>query len=318
MHKVVILGCGWLGQQIGVSLANAGYQVIGTRQSASSCALLPAQIEPLVLKLPAAEFPVALVSDAIVIVAIPASAANYLQVLSQIRNGCVSAKQVVFCSSTGVYAGLGGDLAEHVIPIHGVAQDSFNVSHYELGAIDIALAAKASEQPSANLPLTRVQRLMAAEIIMASLAQCLILRLAGLIGPSRHPANFCKHGPLVGAEWPVNMVHSADIQQFILLWLQQCATQTFSVSLLNARPMGFELNTAEVVNLCCPEHPTKQQFYQAACLHAGIAAPSFFANESSSVQDQPRTININRSLMLSGFDYQFKSPIAAIAYCLGK
>ena len=315
MHKVVILGCGWLGQQIGISLANAGYQVIGTRQSASSCALLPTQIEPWVLQLPAAEFPVALVSDAIVIVAIPASAANYLQALSQIRNACVSAKQVVFCSSTGIYAGLGGELGENAIPMPGVAQERLSTGPREQEATDLDKAAIASEQPCANMPLTRVQRLMAAEMIMASLTNCLILRLAGLIGPSRHPANFCKHGPLAGADWPVNMVHSADIQQFILLWLQQVTTQQFSVEIFNARQIGSEFNTAEVVNLCCPEHPTKQQFYQAACLHAGVAAPSFFTNESSSVQDQPRTINIKRSLMLSGFDYKFKSPIAAIAHC---
>jgi nucleoside-diphosphate-sugar epimerase len=303
MHKVVILGCGWLGQQLGMALADAGYPVIGTRQSAASCAQLPPQIVSVELRLPALVFPAELVHDAIVIVALPASTPQYLQALKQISVACVKARQVFFCSSTGIYAGQAGHLAESALSTFGVVEDDTSPQPVAALNNDLAIAYHASINASTVCQLTRVQRLMAAEFTMLRLPHCVVLRLAGLIGPLRHPANFCQHGPLTGADWPVNMLHSADIQQFILQWLRQADTE---------RLVGA------VINLCCPEHPTKQQFYTQACLAAKVAAPHFLPTLPASQADFPRTIDVSKSLLLTGFNYKFLSPIQAIAYCSNK
>lgn len=295
MHKVVILGCGWLGEQLGVALGRAGYQVFGTRQSINSCASLPEPIQPLVLQLPALEFPSDLVADATVIVALPASTPNYLQALQQISQSCTMANQLFFCSSTGVYAGLAGHLAEAELVTSMALLDKVSLTG------DYAQALAAANNPAAHSELSRVQRLLAAEIIMSQQSNVVVLRLAGLIGPGRHPAKFCRHGTLTGPELPVNMLHSFDIQQFLLTWLGQPQT---------AKALG------SVFNLCSPEHPSKRQFYQHACADAGIAEPQFILASDGISAEPARTIDVSLSLCLAGFRYQFVSPISAIAHCL--
>ena len=47
MASVVILGCGWLGTQLGVQLSGQGHQVWGSRRSSERLATLPASIQPL-------------------------------------------------------------------------------------------------------------------------------------------------------------------------------------------------------------------------------------------------------------------------------
>ncbi len=296
MRKVVIFGCGWLGQQLGVALAAAGYQVFGTRQSAQSCALLPESIHPVVLQLPVVEFPFALVADAIVIVALPASTPNYLAALRQISDSCAKASQIFFCSSTGIYAGLTGHLTEAALPLPTALLELAAGSL----ATDYAQAIMAAKNPAALVQLSRVQRLLAAEIIMCQLENVVILRLAGLIGPGRHPANFTRHGALAGADLPVNMLHSYDIQRFLITWLRQPESS---------------LVVNGVVNLCSPEHPTKQQFYQQACMDAGFKAPVFAIENQAAAGEMSRTIDVSRSLTLPGFGYRFVSPISAIAHC---
>ena len=296
MRNVVIFGCGWLGQQLGVALAAAGYQVFGTRQSLQSCAALPNSINPVVLQLPAVEFPLALVADAIVIVALPASTPNYLAALWQISHSSAKASQIFFCSSTGIYAGLTGHLTEAALPLT-TAPSALASSSL---AADYAQALMAANSPAAPVQLSRVQRLLAAEIIMCQLEKVVILRLAGLIGPGRHPAKFTRHGALAGPDLPVNMLHSYDIQHFLITWLRQAESSVV---------------VSGIVNLCSPEHPTKQQFYQQACIDAGFTAPLFAIDNQAAAGEKSRTIDVSRSLTLPGFSYQFVSPISAIAHC---
>lgn len=285
MHNIVILGCGWLGQQIATTLIAHGYRVTGTRQSLAGCAELAPEIHPQVLSFPCDNFPTELVDDAFVIVALPASVPNYLAALGQISQACTRARRVFFCSSTGIYAGLSGHLQEAMVPTHLPLQPT--------ASTDLPIALQAVQSPA--LALSRVQRLMAAEFIMRQHANTVVLRLAGLIGPGRHPANFCRHGALRGADLPVNMVHSRDVAHFLLAWL--------------AQP---EPPQETVINLCSPEHPSKQLFYRAACQHAKAAPPSFHSEDADEL---PRTIDVQLSLTLASFQYEFASPIQAIAYC---
>lgn len=240
MQKVVIVGCGWLGQQLGTLLVEQGFSVFGSRQSVAGLAELPPVIQPLLLQLPVA-LPDATVTeifnDSWLICAIPPSArqqsaalyAEQLQSLVELA-AAAGVRGVIHCSSTGVYQGLTGDVDEQSLV-----------------------------QPSGRSGL-----LLAAEQILQQIPNCLTLRLAGLIGPGRNPARFGQGRALSGPDLPVNLVHALDIGRFVLMLLQ--------------RPKAQPLVTApEIYNLCCPDHPRKADFYQEAATQAGLVAATFTA-----------------------------------------
>jgi nucleoside-diphosphate-sugar epimerase len=240
MQKVVIVGCGWLGQQLGTLLAEHGFSVFGSRQSAAGLAELPSVIQPLLLQLPLA-LPDAAVSDIFkdswLICAIPPSArqqsaAQYTEQLQSLVELATAAgvRGMIHCSSTGVYQGLSGDVDEQ-----SLVQSS-----------------------------GRAGSLLSAEQILQQIPNCITLRLAGLIGPGRDPARFGQGRALSGPDLPVNLVHAIDIGRFVLMLLQRS----------KAQPV---VTQSEIYNLCCPDHPRKADFYQEAATLAGLAAPTFTA-----------------------------------------
>ena len=121
-QKVVIVGCGWLGQQLGIVLAEHGFSVFGSRQSAAGLAELPSAIQPILLRLPLAITDVALTeifSESWLICAIPPSArlqsaSHYAEQLQSLVELAIAAgvRGVIHCASTGVYQGLTGDVDE--------------------------------------------------------------------------------------------------------------------------------------------------------------------------------------------------------------
>ncbi|WP_333796106.1 hypothetical protein [Rheinheimera sp.] len=265
--KVVIVGCGWLGQQLGVSLARIGYQLYGSRQSEQGLLQLPVEITPMLLQLPQLFLSNAqqqIWQDAWVICALPPSAKtrseeDYLLLLRNVAQLANQAgvRGLIHCSSTGVYQGLAGEVSEKSVLADDAKSRFLRLAEQELQQVN----------------------------------PCVTLRLAGLIGPGRHPARFCSGRVLQGAELPVNMVHAADIAAFIIQLLQQQpATDCF--------------------NLCSPEHPTKQQFYTAATQSQGLAAPQF-----ASGSEVARVVSAAYSQSVPGFCYRFSSPVHALPYC---
>lgn len=266
--NIIILGCGWLGQQLGQTLASAGYPVYGSRQSAAGLASLPASIQPLLLQLPLEELPEqqqAIWQGAWLLCAIPPAAnkrsqTDYLNLLRNVAElgNKAGVRGVIHCSSTGVYQGLTGEVTEKsVLPQSGKS----------------LLLAEAEQQ-------------------LQQIKPCVTLRLAGLIGPGRHPANFTAGRLIAGPELPVNMVHALDIAEFILCLLSSSPAEN------------------DCFNLCCPEHPTKQIFYNAAAAAVGLPAPQFIAAE-----EQARRVSVLYSQTLPCFSYRFDSPLSALPYC---
>lgn len=276
-QKVVIVGCGWLGQQLGIVLAEHGYAVFGSRQSAAGLAELPSAIQPILLRLPLAVADAALTeifSESWLICAIPPSArqqsathyAEQLQSLVALA-AAAGVRGVIHCSSTGVYQGLTGDVDEE--------------SQVQQGG--------------------RAGLLLAAEQILQQIPNCITLRLAGLIGPGRNPARFGQGGTLSGPDLPVNLVHAADIGRFVLVLLHDAAAQ-------KSVPPG--VSQPKIFNLCCPEHPGKADFYQTAAAQAGLPAIVFIAPA-----EPARRVLSAKSQQQPGFTYQFISPFQALDAC---
>lgn len=194
--KIVILGCGWLGQQIAPILAQAGYVLYGSRRSADAAATLAEPLKGVVIDLaddaPADAATLALLQNAWVICAVPPGRTADNQYLPSLQRLAALTTQAeirggIHISSTGIYQGLTG------------------VVH---------------EQSPLVLTDARVARLAAGEACLQQQDKWLTLRLAGLMGQGRHPARYTQGKMLAGAAVPVNMVHATDVAHAVLALLQ--------------------------------------------------------------------------------------------------
>ncbi|PKM19024.1 MAG: epimerase [Gammaproteobacteria bacterium HGW-Gammaproteobacteria-15] len=265
--KVVIIGCGWLGQQLAADLTAQGYQVYASRRSSSALLYLPAGATGFVLDLNApADQPTVtpILHDAIIICAITPGRdqrqQHYITALQQLAELAMLAgsRQLIHFSSTGIYQGLQGEVDE-AAPLH--------------------------------LTEPRVSLLWQGEQALQQFQPTLILRLAGLMGPGRHPGCFTAGKTLPDAIAPINMVHSADIIAAVKL-------------LLDVTPCGG------VFNLSCPLTILRQDFYQQAAVSAG-KAPAIFADDSS----KGRKVNADKFIRQFNFSYRFAAASDALAYC---
>ena len=256
MATVIILGCGWLGSQLGAALHQAGHQVLGSRRSAQNLSTLPAEIEPFCWD-GHSVFPPNVqqrIAGSFLVLAMPPAAhtdggAAYLQTLQLVVAQSTAAAGLILCSSTGVYAGLSGEVSESAAP---------------------------GPDPRAAL-------LWQAEQLVMQHPKHQILRLAGLVGPGRHPSAFTRRGVMAGPDLPVNLVHSTDVCRWVLRSLQQ--------------PQPLK---PVVVNLCAPMRSTKAEFYSAACLSAGMPTPEFIP-----ATEPARNVNAELSQRDTGFSYLF-------------
>ena len=114
-----------------------------------------------------------------------------------------------------------------------------------------------------------------------------ILRLAGLVGKNRHAGRFLAGKTNVkGGAQPVNMVHQDDVIAAIKQLLEQ--------------PSG-----GHIYNICAPEHPTRENFYQQAALSIGLTPPVFETTEN---ELEGKTVNGNRICKELGFVYRYPNP----------
>jgi nucleoside-diphosphate-sugar epimerase len=267
--KVVIIGYGWLGKLLAPDLTAAGHRVYVTSRSQHNLASLPAGIEGRLLDLHqqsaanSTEF-FDILSDAIVLCAVApgrqSDGSDYVRALQQLNMLLLQAnsRAVVHFSSSGIYSGLEGEV---------------------------------DEKSALMLHLPRVQMLAAAEIALQQFQCCITLRLAGLMGPGRHPGNWLANKTLPDPDAPVNVVHAADIIAAIQLMLAQPSL------------------SSACYNLSCPVITSRRHFYQAACLMTGseLAFPSHTASQ--------RRVNPQRFITEFGFKYRFQSAYEGLKFC---
>lgn len=229
--KITIIGCGWLGLPLLKSLLQDGHTVWGTsRSDATLEAIAEAGGKGFRVNLPQNFFGAVFGGQDLLIVTLPPGGRrlgpeatdDYLAKLHPLASllGGEGAPHVIYTSSTGVY-----------------------------GA-----AAGAVDEQRAVSPATHSGRaVVAAEKWLGGQTDRLtILRLAGLIGPGRHPGNFYggRDRPVPAADAPVNLVHLNDVIG---------AVKTIIAAGL---PAG-------VFNVCAAAHPAKGDFYAAAAAALG-------------------------------------------------
>ncbi|HBH68458.1 MAG TPA: NAD(P)-dependent oxidoreductase [Erwinia persicina] len=269
MKRVAIVGLGWLGMPLAMSLTAAGWQVTGTKTTLDGVnAARNSGIDSYQLELTpelhceADDLDALLDVDALVIT-LPASRTaaggeNYLLAVQQLVDSALaySVPRIIFTSSTSVYGdGQGLTKESHALEPVSVAGQTLRTLESWLH----------------QLPNTSVD----------------ILRLSGLVGPGRHPGRFLAgKTDLNNGSQGVNLVHLDDVIEAISLLLQT--------------PKG-----GHIYNLSAPAHPARKAFYPQVARQLGLEPPTFVDDSDSNTGKLIDGSKICREL---GFEYQYPDP----------
>ncbi|WP_437890512.1 SDR family oxidoreductase [Phytobacter sp. V91] len=269
MKKVAIVGLGWLGMPLALSLTAKGWQVVGSKTTEDGVeAARMSGIESYKLKLEPElvcdtdDLDALMQVDALVIT-LPARRSGpgetfYLQAIQEIVDSALAYRigRIIFTSSTSVYGEVSGTLRETSV------RNPLTASGRVLKELEDWLH---------HLPGTSVD----------------ILRLAGLVGPGRHPGRFFAGKMAPDGQHGVNLVHLDDVISAITLLLQA--------------PKG-----GHIYNLCAPQHPARSLFYPTMARQLGLAVPQFL---DATDQGKGRIIDGNRICNELGFEYEHSDPM---------
>lgn len=186
MRNVSILGCGWLGKPLAVSLLEAGFLIKGSTTSISKVKELELLgIVPFLIDISEYEdFDSFLRSDILIIAITSKDIDAFKRLIDQIESSQV--QKVIFISSTSVYPMSNSMITE--------------------------------ESATIESPLTEIEDLFRNN----NYFETTILRFAGLYGPGRHPGNWFKNKTKIPQpKGYVNMIHQEDCIKIILELINQ-------------------------------------------------------------------------------------------------
>lgn len=244
--KISILGCGWLGKELGKKLISENYEVRGSVTSMENMAeLRKAGIIPYQLKI----FEKGIQGDIrsflsgceVLIVSVPPGLRRDPEIdfVEKIRN-LIShiekypPKRLFYVSSTSVYAD------KKDFPVYTEDSPTDNSG-------DRAVQLHNSELLFLNNPKLNTT----------------VLRFGGLIGGDRHPVKILSgKTDIKNPEAPVNLIHRDD-----------CIAAIEKIISANKK-LG-------IVNLVSPEHPSKKEYYQKIAKERNLALPKFREDKKS-------------------------------------
>lgn len=213
MNKISILGCGWLGKSLAISLINEGFTVKGSTTSEEKLELLEMNgIEPYIVDITDFEEYDSFLNADILIIAITSKDVDgFDNLIAQIQESPI--QKVIFISSTSVYGKLNKVITE---------EDSVLKS-----------------------PLTEIENLFRENTFF----ETTIIRFAGLFGDERQPANWFKNGKKIPQpKGFVNMIHKEDCIEIIQeIIAQNCWNETFNAC-SNHHPTRREFYTLAKLN----------------------------------------------------------------------
>ncbi|OAD44785.1 Rossmann-fold NAD(P)-binding domain-containing protein [Polaribacter atrinae] len=213
MRNVSVLGCGWLGMSLSISLLDEGYSVKGSTTSEEKLELLEMNnIAPYIVDISSfEEFDDFLHTDILIIAITSKDVDGFENLISQIKNSPV--QKVIFISSTSVYGRINKVMTE--------------------------------EDAVLKTPLTEIENLFRENTFF----ETTIIRFAGLFGDVRQPYNWFKNGRKIPQpKGFVNMIHKEDCIEIIHeIIAQDCWNETFNAC-SNHHPTRREFYTINKVS----------------------------------------------------------------------
>lgn len=258
--NIAILGLGWLGIPLAKKLCELGHIVNGTVRSTNSLENLQKSnfgVFQFDLKQSEDSLPNEITNAEICILCIPPGKSfegnEYGDNLINILNQFSDHTKYIFVSSTSVYPDKTKNASESSYKWEN------NQNHIS----------NAEQQLSLKLE----RRLT-------------ILRMAGLIGPNRHPAKFFDgRTNIENGLSPVNLIHLLDCIQLIKLVIQNN-------------------HWGEIINGCSSNHPTREDYYTFACEKFNFKKPSFISNGNGKIVDNKKSIKLGMKYQMDNpFDY---------------
>jgi len=229
IKSISILGSGWLGQPLAADLVQQGYQLkLSTRKQSKLNSLKSANLDAFIVdtaKLDAqtADF---LTADLLIINITSKDITAFETLIKQLEQSTV--KKVIFVSSSSVY------LSNNQV----VSEDK--------------------QHENSDSVLFQIEQLFQQNSHFSTT----IIRLAGLIGPKRHPGRFFQNDKVIKhPDNPVNLVHLDDCLAIISAVIKQ-------------------QQWGQVFNACADNHPTKREFYKYASSSLGLGEPQCSPLES--------------------------------------
>ena len=194
MQTVSILGCGWLGKPLAISLLKKGFNLKGSTTTLSKIEdLKDLKIQPFIVNISLDDNIEDFLNSEILIIAITSKDIEaFTRLISKIENSNI--KKVIFISSTSVFGNLNKVMTE--------------------------------EDEVLETPLSKIEKLFRNNINFKTT----IIRFAGLFGGERHPANwFLKGRKIPQPNGFVNMIHQEDCINIIEEIIQQdCFGEVFN------------------------------------------------------------------------------------------
>lgn len=242
-RSIAILGCGWLGLPLAISLLNKGFSVRGSTTSKKKLELLQAKgIAPYLISISEnsidgniSEF----LSDvSVLIINIPpglrgSSSENFVRKMQLLHSEIkrYDVKRLIFVSSTSVYGNLQGEVTEQTLP------EPATESGKQLLAVENIFRA------GDNLDNT-------------------IVRFGGLIGDDRHPITMLsgKTG-LTNGDAYINLIHRNDCIKI----LEHVITEQW---------------WGQILNGVYPYHPSKNLYYTSEAYKRGLKPPLYSVEDT--------------------------------------
>lgn len=264
--KIAIIGLGWLGEALAISLNKKGYEISGSSTSADAVLKLSkhpfyvGKIELQPTKIVGDWDTFIFDSDYLIINIPPKRIDNieeiYFNQICQITKNTQKHIKVIFVSSTAVYGARATAITE----------------------LDEPLPTKAS-----GVAVLKAEN----EITRYFGDNAAIVRLAGLIGPDRHPGKFLAgKRVLKNAASQVNLIHRDDCIGLIEAIIEKDCF-------------------GEIFNGCATKHPKREDYYKNAAKILNLEQPIF---ESSEISSEKKIIDNSKSKKVLNYTYKFDDP----------
>lgn len=273
--KVGIIGCGWLGTALAKNLLKENTQVMATTASNSSSADLIAQgIYAHAFSLP---------SD--------------LSVEDMAKNSIFSMSQLVICLPPRLKHGE-SNYPEKIKQLVSAAELA-GVQHIILissTAVYNGLFGEVDEQTDLNFTAEKVKVIYEAEQHVNNFSRkANVIRLAGLIGPERHPGRFLSaKKELPNPDGVVNLIHQQDAVLIIEALLDNQHEPLFNKATFNG---------------VSDTHVTRKKFYEVAAQALALPKPEFIFTNDSVKQVRSKEVLGNKAKELLGVSFVYNDLI---------